>query len=230
MGLRDRIVELTSIEELDEFIEKYPTCALFKAGACHKTMQGFGYVEEALNDREGIHMAFVRVIESRPVSNYIEDITGIEHQSPQFILMVDRKPVYDVDNWDIVPESLDVALTAHFGAVEGGTSMETTDKQGAKHANTGPYKELLHQYVSGMIHEEEFKSQWLGMFQMDATLRSTQEFDLLNSLFGDVDIAIEEKEMFRTSGPLAMASASSSPAGALKTRAEKLLKDLEAHS
>ena len=175
-------------------------------------------------------MAFVRVIESRSVPNYIEDITGIQHQSPQFIIMVDCKPVYDVDNWDIVPESLETALTAHFGAAESGASAEVAANQDVKRADTVPYRDLLHQYVSGMIIEEEFKNQWLAMFQMDAALRSTQEFDLLNSLFGDVDRAIEEKEMFRTSGPLAMASASSSSKDALKTRAEKLLKDLEIHS
>jgi len=98
MGLKDRMYELTEVSEVDEFLEKFPTGAFFKAGSCHKTMQGFGYVEQALNAYENIHLGFVKVIQSRPVSNYIAELTEIVHQSPQLMLYMTKKPVYDVDN------------------------------------------------------------------------------------------------------------------------------------
>ena len=40
MGLRDRMYELTEVSEVDEFLKQFPTGAIFKAGSCHKTMQG----------------------------------------------------------------------------------------------------------------------------------------------------------------------------------------------
>ncbi len=187
MSTRDRMYELLTVEEVDEFLKRYPTSAFFKAGGCHKTMQGFGYVETALNSREDIQLACVKVIESRPVSNYIAELTGVVHQSPQFILMVDGKPVYDVDNWDITPEVLEEALTQHLGAAKNSAS--------AKAATTSqelqPYIDLIQQLLQGDIEEEDFSQRWLSTFQMDATLRSQEEFAILNSLYGDVDKAIE---------------------------------------
>lgn len=227
MGLRKRLKELTSIEEVDQFLEKYSTCAFFKAGACHKTMQGFGYVEESLDKREDIPMAFVRVIENRPVSNYIEEITGIVHQSPQFILIKEKKVVFDVDNWDIVPEVLESALSAHFGDIEKSEKPELSTNLDVTHANVAPYIELLQQYVTGLIDELTFRDQWLKMFQMDASLRSTQEFGLLNSLFGDVDRAIEEGDLVSNSGSLKMACSTKPPTNTLKSKAAKLLNDLK---
>ncbi|GAB4228684.1 MAG: DUF2847 family protein [Chlamydiales bacterium] len=184
MTLRDRMFSLTEIEHVDEFLKKYPTGAFFKAGGCHKTMQGFGYVEQALNPRSEIYMGFVWVVEHRPVSNYIAEITQITHQSPQLILMVEGKPVFDVDNWDITPEVLEEALDFHFGPVDLVTSTEE------HHADVSSYLDLLSQYLEGNIPEETFRQKWLITFQSDATPRSSQQFNLLNSLFGDVDAAL----------------------------------------
>lgn len=209
MPLRERLVELTSVADADKFLNQNATCALFKAGGCHKTMQGFGYVEEALENRE-IPVAFVRVIEQRPVSNHIAEITGIIHQSPQFILIVDKSPVYDVDNWDIVPSVLEEALNRHLGVV----AEENRKSPRAGHANTEQYKQLLRRYLSGELKEESFRTNWLLLFQRDSALRSTKEFALLNSLFGDVDRALQQVPV----------SSSSS----LRIGAEKILKELEA--
>ncbi len=54
-------------------------------------------MEEALDPREDISLAFVRVEENQPVSDHLAEISGVEHQSPQFILFVDGKAVYDAD-------------------------------------------------------------------------------------------------------------------------------------
>ena len=39
------LVPLTTPEEVDTFLAEYPQAAVFKAGTCHKTMQGFGVLE-----------------------------------------------------------------------------------------------------------------------------------------------------------------------------------------
>ncbi len=116
MSLRDRMYELTSIEEVNEFLEEFPTGAIFKAGTCHKTVDGFAVVEKALNSRPNINLGFIRVVEARPASNHIAEITAIVHQSPQFILFADGAPVYDVDNWDITSQVVEAALQKNLGA------------------------------------------------------------------------------------------------------------------
>lgn len=208
MSIRERMYELTTLDEVKEFLEKFPTSALFKAGGCHKTMQGFGYVEEALNPRTQLHLGFIRVIESRPASNYVAEITGITHESPQFILFVDGKPVYDVDNWDVTREVVEEALRTHFGATEG--ASESVAK-----SDVTPYVTLLEQLLDGTLSEIDFENHWLYTFQQDATARSSQEFELLNSLYGDVDARISEKST------LGMMTTS------LKEKAAQLLKSLK---
>lgn len=216
MSLRSRLIELTSLEQVDQFLAKHPVCAFFKAGSCHKTMQGFGYVEEVLNKREELPLAFVRVVEYRPVSNYIAEITEVVHQSPQFILMMEKKAVYHVDNWDIVLQALEKALNAHLGPSKSYHSEHKT----VRHTDASSYIHLLKEYISGDLEEERFKFKWLAEFQMDAELRSTKEFELLNSLFGDVDRAIEEETLCNQKGQVNQE---------LKANAEKLLSQLKEH-
>ncbi len=184
MSLHDRMYELTDVAEVDEFLEQHPNGAFFKAGTCHKTMQGFGYVEQALSAYPEIHVAFVRVVPSRPVSNYIAELTKVVHQSPQLILMKNKQPVFDIDNWDITVEAVNQALVQHHGAKSGPAKAETAK------ADVSAYKNLLQQYLTGSLSEMEFESYWLRTFRDDATPRSTEQFNLLNSLYGDVDAAI----------------------------------------
>lgn len=215
MGLRDRLYELKTIEQVDQFLERHPSGAFFKAGACHKTMQGFGYVEQALDSYDVIHMGFVRVIECRPVSNYIAELTNVVHQSPQLILFIDRKPVYDVDNWNIGLDDVSQALLKHFGPpaqrkADSNLSAKVVNKDSVK-----PYVNIIQRFISGAISGEDFEMQWLKTFQLDATLRSTKEFSLLNSLFGDVDTALSR------SNPYSMMVHSKEEL--MKQKAEKLL-------
>lgn len=181
MSLRTRMYELTEPHEVDEFLQRFPTSVIFKAGSCHKTMQAFGHVEEALNHRDEIHLAFIRVIESRPASNHVAAITGIVHQSPQFILFVNGQPVYDVDNWNVTPDALENALNKHLGVVE---------KKGGFTSHRGhvaPYVELLQAFLEDQISEQEFSSEWIMTFKYDPTPRSKEEFAILQSLYGNPD-------------------------------------------
>ena len=48
MALKDRIEFLTTPEEVDRFLARHPAAAIFKAGTCHKTNEGFSHVEARL--------------------------------------------------------------------------------------------------------------------------------------------------------------------------------------
>ena len=214
MSLRDRLFGLQTEDEVKQFLEGKRVAALFKAGGCHKTGQGFGFVEQAMNRRPDVPMGFVKVIEHRPASNYITEITGVIHQSPQFILLIDGKPVFDVDNWDITLEVMETALDEHLGEV----SSENTSKE-SKMENVGPYIALIEQYLAGDLDAEQFSNQWLSTFQMDGNLHSTEQFNLLNNLFGDVDEAIQSRHI---------CAGRKIEEETLKTRATELLNVLKA--
>ncbi len=178
--MRERIFELTTADEVNEFLEKFPTGAIFKAGGCHKTMEGFGHVEEACGTRKELHVGFIRVIENRAASNHVAELTGVVHQSPQFILFVDGKPVYDVDNWDIKSDVVAGALQNHLGGCE-------EECAGSVLSDVSEYVKLLETYLKGKMPEDEFEAAWRGTFRHDASLRGKEQFEILNSLYGKRD-------------------------------------------
>jgi bacillithiol system protein YtxJ len=210
MSFRDRLYELTTPEEVDSFLSENPNCAIFKAGGCHKTMQGFGYVEQVMEPRDALPVGFIKVIDNRPASNHVAEMTAITHESPQFILFKEGKPIFDVDNWDIVPEALEASLLQHFGPV----TLEESARSNAN-GNIEQYIALLEGYIDDHIDEQSFTQEWLETFRMDNTLRSTEEFNLLNSLFGDVDLAYHS-----------MLNGEERVSNTLKMRAETLLQQI----
>lgn len=179
--LRDRIVNLTTPEEVEAFLQAHPTSVIFKAGTCHKTMQGFGFLQEQLEQRDDLMVGVIRVVEARPASNLVAERTGIVHQSPQVILFKDGEAVFDVDNWNITPET----LSAGFAKLPPSTSAPAVRQQAR--SDLKPYLDLLEQYLSGVIGDQHFEYAYTMMFRDDASLRSREEVEILNSIFGDVD-------------------------------------------
>ncbi len=179
--LKDRVLILNSPEAVEEFLSRFPTSVIYKAGTCHKTMQGFGYVQEELEDREDLMCGVIRVVEARPASDLVTERTGITHESPQVLLFQEGKPVFDVDNWDITPEALNVG----FKGLPVGEPVSIDS--GPSSSNLKPYFDLLEQFLNGTIDEDQFEHTYTHMFRGDATLRPGDEVEALNSIFGDVD-------------------------------------------
>jgi bacillithiol system protein YtxJ len=181
MSLRERMVELHTPEEVDQFLNENPVAAVFKAGTCHKTMQGWGNVERLLRDRDEVRVGIIRVVEHRPASNRVAEVSGVTHESPQVILFREGQPRFDLDNWDITVDNLGAMLDTHLPASgEGGSGQ-------AARSNLAPYKQLLDSYLGGQLPERQFQFAYLETFRGDASLRSQEEFDVLNSLFGNPD-------------------------------------------
>lgn len=179
--LRDRVVNLTTPEAVQEFLQAYPNSVIFKAGTCHKTMQGFGVLQEQLEPREDLMVGIIRVVESRLASNLVAERTGIRHESPQVILFRDGEPVFDLDNWNITPD----AVAQGFAALP--PTGETVQAAAPDRSDLTPYLQVLEQYLGGVIDERQFEYVYTTMFRDDASLRSNEEVEVLNSIFGDVD-------------------------------------------
>ena len=179
--LRDRIVNLTTPDEVESFLTDHPTSIVFKAGTCHKTMQGFGFLQEKVDPREDLMVGVIRVVEWRDASNLVAQKTGIRHESPQVILFRDGQAIHDLDNWEITPE----ALASGFGMLPAGG--EAVGAEAAAGSDLQPYLRVLEQYLSGAIDDRQFEFTYTTMFRDDASLRSKDEVEVLNSIFGDVD-------------------------------------------
>ena len=173
------LVPLTTPEEVDQFLKDYPLAAIFKAGTCHKTMQGFGVLETFLQRHE-LPVGFIRVVDWRPASNHVAGLTGLTHHSPQFILFRDGQAKYEVNNWDITPEALEPVFSEQVPARAGEGRVSTDD-------NVEPYRRLMRDYLSGALSDWAFQDQYVNLFRDDASLRSKREFELLSRLFGDPD-------------------------------------------
>ena len=114
LALKDRIQFLTTPEQVDDFIRRHPAAAIFKAGTCHKTSETFREIEPLLDDRLDLPVGVIRVVEARPASNRVAELTGIQHESPQFVLFREGRAVFDRDNWDITGEAVADALRDHI--------------------------------------------------------------------------------------------------------------------
>ncbi len=75
-------------------------------------------------------------------------------------------------------------LIKHLGPV----SQSAASSSATKTSDVSAYVTLLQDFVHDKIPAKDFEQRWLSTFQMDATPRSTHEFEVLNSLFGDVEL------------------------------------------
>lgn len=173
------LVPLTSPEDVDAFLQEYPQAAIFKAGTCHKTMQGFGVLETFLQKHD-LPVGFIRVVDWRPASNHVAELTGLTHHSPQFILFQNGDAKFEVNNWDITPEALGPVFEQQVPVRSAAATVATAD-------NVEPYRRLMQSYLNGQLNDWAFQDQYVNMFRDDASLRSQREFELLSKLFGDPD-------------------------------------------
>jgi bacillithiol system protein YtxJ len=209
---KDRVVELTTTDEVTAFLQEYPTSVIFKAGTCHKTMQGFGFVQERMEPREDLMVGLIRVVESRPASNLVAELTGLRHESPQIIIFRDGHPVFEANNWGITQD----VLEKPFAQLPRGEAVASNSAPAS--SDLRPYLQLLEAFLGGDISDSEFEQTYTYMFRDDASLRSQSEVEVLNSIFGDVDQHIN----------MHLIMEGQSDTSLIRERAEKAYRDLQA--
>lgn len=68
------------------------------------------FVRYLKQPQPGIAYAYVRVIESRPVSNHIAQTLQVKHQSPQAILVRDGQAVWHDSHWRLTEDKFKQTL------------------------------------------------------------------------------------------------------------------------
>lgn len=92
-------------EERPVFVLKHSTRCPVSAAAHERVTE---YVQAAAKDVPAVYL--VNVIESRPVSNAVAADLGVEHQSPQLILVKDRKALWSASHLAIGRKAIEGAL------------------------------------------------------------------------------------------------------------------------
>lgn len=101
---------LTSVDQLQTIkveSESQPVLIYKHSTRCGISSMVLGRLErEWTEDLNGMKSYFLDLITYREVSNAIQDVFGVYHESPQVILIKNGKAVYDASHMSISAESL----------------------------------------------------------------------------------------------------------------------------
>lgn len=78
-------------------------------GRSAKALTHMNAVEKAVDTP----IFIVDVLANRDVSNAIAERVTVKHESPQVILLVRGKPVWEAHHWDVTEENIKKALASH---------------------------------------------------------------------------------------------------------------------
>lgn len=111
------------------FVFKHSTQCEISAGAAYRTNAFLS--SEAKKNAPKFY--YVKVIETKPVSQTIEAETKVKHESPQLLLLEDGKAVWNTSHENITAEAIQTAMKEH-GAVgkDEGSRKKRTQKKGYK--------------------------------------------------------------------------------------------------
>lgn len=111
--------EITTLDDLNQALDasaQQPVFLFKHSTACPISSGARDKVTEFISRRRAENLPpffMVKVIEARTISNRIADDLGIRHQSPQLILIKDRKAVWSASHYGINPETIGDALNEH---------------------------------------------------------------------------------------------------------------------
>lgn len=105
--------ELLEIEDLNEVYEastEQPVLLFKQSTTCPISADAFDEFQTFLAQEEEVPAYFVKVRETRPVSNQIAEDLGIRHQSPQIFVLKNKEAVWNASHTKITVASIKEAL------------------------------------------------------------------------------------------------------------------------
>jgi monothiol bacilliredoxin len=109
------ITELRKCEDFEQLLERsktHPVIIFKHSTQCGISDQVYEEFTRFIKSADDIICGVVLVIEWRAVSDAIESMLGVRHESPQAILVKDGKPKWDASHWSITYDALTRALYA----------------------------------------------------------------------------------------------------------------------
>lgn len=110
MALKE-LLELEDLNEVWEASEEKPVLLFKQSTTCPISANAFSEFNDFLdNDDSDMDAFYVKVRETRPVSNQIADDLGIQHQSPQIFVVKNKQAVWNASHNKITVDSIKEAL------------------------------------------------------------------------------------------------------------------------
>jgi bacillithiol system protein YtxJ len=99
-------IELNSVTQLEEIkkeSEGSPVLIFKHSTRCSTSRMSLDRLERNWNEKEsnGMRAYFLDLLHYRNISNLIAELFGVEHESPQVILVVKGKAVLDLSHFEI---------------------------------------------------------------------------------------------------------------------------------
>ncbi len=96
--------KITSDAQLDEIKEesaKQPVLIFKHSTTCSISAMALSRMERNWSDQLGVKPYYLDLLANRPISKQIEQIFGVEHESPQVLLIRNGECVYDASHMAI---------------------------------------------------------------------------------------------------------------------------------
>lgn len=96
--------KLTSEAQLDTIkaeSAKHPILIFKHSTSCSISHMALSRMERNWNDQLGVKPYYLDLLANRPVSKEIESVFGVEHESPQVLLIRNGECVYDASHMSI---------------------------------------------------------------------------------------------------------------------------------
>ena len=71
-------------------------------------------MHEVLSKTPEVPVGIITVVKYREVSNYISQVSGILHQSPQILIMQEQTVLFECNNMRINKDEIEQQLLMHF--------------------------------------------------------------------------------------------------------------------
>lgn len=114
------MIEITTMDQMNAaleasaehpvFIIKHSTACPVSAGALRRTNEYIAKCEAAGTELPPFYL--IKVIEARPVSNALAQKVGVQHQSPQLLLIDQGRAAWHTSHFDINGENIEKVIAA----------------------------------------------------------------------------------------------------------------------
>ena len=89
-------------EEIDQLIQSNEPVLLFKhSNRCGVSRMALSAFEKDFVENDATNIYLIDVVSKRQVSNHIENISGIRHESPQVLLLSKKEVIYHASHSNI---------------------------------------------------------------------------------------------------------------------------------
>ena len=109
--------DINTIQEYKSLIETQKTCVIYKhSSTCSLSASILAEVQSYLSQNSSLADKFYRVlvIESRELSNYIAEITGVRHESPQILVLKNAECIWHDSHTRLKRENLQEHVTDYL--------------------------------------------------------------------------------------------------------------------